>query len=283
VNRLHRAYETLGISDGASLRELRASYRALVRKWHPDNFGKEPVRQHQAMEMLKDINEAYELILGDINSRSKITSLEQVREWVPSAASEWVSPSTEYSTSSEGFKASKEVEAHNLSAYFLTGVFTFLKSWQNVLFAALVLTVVYKSFATFGGLGSALEMLALPTVLAIICNTSRLGSKRSTWAAYVTVVCMSGAVMLIDSILYKNEINEALVDENSQPSGASAEVRVYGGYVPQGAPGRLFSDRNIKGTEGPTLPKPPNVMPPAAPLAPEMPAAPSAPIAPPAR
>lgn len=58
-------YEILNISQDASFAEMKASYRTLSKKWHPDlNPNMDTV------SIMQDINESYS-ILRDINLRSK--------------------------------------------------------------------------------------------------------------------------------------------------------------------------------------------------------------------
>jgi len=61
-NILIEAYRTLDIEPGASLEEVKKSYRELVRVWHPDRFTHDPRLQKKAQEKLKQINLAYEII-----------------------------------------------------------------------------------------------------------------------------------------------------------------------------------------------------------------------------
>ena len=59
-----KAYELLGVKPGVSPRELKAAHRDLAKVWHPDRFGHDPRLQQKAQEKLKEINEAYELLIS---------------------------------------------------------------------------------------------------------------------------------------------------------------------------------------------------------------------------
>jgi hypothetical protein len=58
-----RAFAQLGLSPGASPAQVRAQYKALVRRWHPDRFLSDPRGQAEAADRMREINAAYELIL----------------------------------------------------------------------------------------------------------------------------------------------------------------------------------------------------------------------------
>ncbi|MBR4941580.1 MAG: J domain-containing protein [Clostridia bacterium] len=54
-------YKVLGVAPSASDDEIRAAYRALAKKYHPDNYVNNPVAD-LAAEKMKEINAAYEQI-----------------------------------------------------------------------------------------------------------------------------------------------------------------------------------------------------------------------------
>ncbi len=58
-------YEVLGVSRGASDREIKRAYRQLVKKLHPDRNGDDP----EALARFKEVSEAYE-VLGDPERRT---------------------------------------------------------------------------------------------------------------------------------------------------------------------------------------------------------------------
>ena len=54
-------YEVLGVSKNASDDEIKNAYRALARKYHPDNYADNPLSD-LASEKMKEINAAYDRI-----------------------------------------------------------------------------------------------------------------------------------------------------------------------------------------------------------------------------
>ncbi len=56
-------YEVLGVSKNASDEEIKNAYRALARKYHPDNYADNPLSD-LASEKMKEINEAYDEIVN---------------------------------------------------------------------------------------------------------------------------------------------------------------------------------------------------------------------------
>lgn len=67
---LSKAYELLGVKPGVSSRELKAAHRDLAKVWHPDRFVHDPRLQEKAQEKLKEINEAYDLLISGKTPRS---------------------------------------------------------------------------------------------------------------------------------------------------------------------------------------------------------------------
>ena len=54
-------YEVLGVPQGASEEEIKAAYRELVKKYHPDKYQNNPLAD-LAEEKLREVNEAYEYL-----------------------------------------------------------------------------------------------------------------------------------------------------------------------------------------------------------------------------
>ena len=54
-------YEVLGVKPGASQEEIKSAYRKLVKQYHPDQYGDNPLK-NLAEEKLAEINKAYDMI-----------------------------------------------------------------------------------------------------------------------------------------------------------------------------------------------------------------------------
>ncbi len=58
---MRNPYEVLGVSPNATDDEVKSAYRQLARKYHPDNYGDNPLAD-LAQEKMQEINEAYDAI-----------------------------------------------------------------------------------------------------------------------------------------------------------------------------------------------------------------------------
>ena len=62
-------YSNLEVPYGADLETVRASWRRLVRRYHPDLHGTDPEKQRVATELVKGLNQAFEQIRKRLEKR----------------------------------------------------------------------------------------------------------------------------------------------------------------------------------------------------------------------
>jgi DnaJ-domain-containing protein 1 len=59
---IRRAYAALEVPVGSSFETVHKSYRALMRKYHPDHHSESPEKQKTATELTQELTEAYKLL-----------------------------------------------------------------------------------------------------------------------------------------------------------------------------------------------------------------------------
>ena len=62
-------YEVLGVKEGATEEEIKAAYKELVKKYHPDKYADNPLSD-LAEEKMQEINEAYDMLMKGFNTTS---------------------------------------------------------------------------------------------------------------------------------------------------------------------------------------------------------------------
>ena len=63
-----RAYAILGLEKGCAPDQLKATYRRLVKRWHPDRFAADPAGQAEASARLREINGAFRIVAEDLGA-----------------------------------------------------------------------------------------------------------------------------------------------------------------------------------------------------------------------
>ena len=123
-------YEVLGVSPSARESEIKAAYRALAKKYHPDKYTDSPLAD-VAEEKMKEINEAYDEIMNSKKSGSSYSS-----------AGSYGTASSEYYQvrvliqqnrldEAERILDSETGPDHKAEWYFLRGMCYFRRGWMQ--------------------------------------------------------------------------------------------------------------------------------------------------------
>ncbi|MGN0660070.1 MAG: J domain-containing protein [Emergencia sp.] len=67
---MNNPYEVLGLKPGASEAEIKAAYKELVKKYHPDKYQNNPLAD-LAEEKMQEINEAYDALMKGRSSAGR--------------------------------------------------------------------------------------------------------------------------------------------------------------------------------------------------------------------
>lgn len=66
---MRNPYEILGVKENATQEEIKLAYRELAKKYHPDQYGNNPLRD-LAEEKMRELNEAYDFLMKNQNNYS---------------------------------------------------------------------------------------------------------------------------------------------------------------------------------------------------------------------
>ena len=132
-------YEILGVSRNASPAEIKAAYRELVKKYHPDKYQGNPLAD-LAEEKLQQINEAYDALIRDGGASSGSSSAYQSESSYNTGSSADYSQIRMAVDRGDLYQAEQmliNIGVHDAEWYFLSGVVAFKKGYiqdgiQNV-------------------------------------------------------------------------------------------------------------------------------------------------------
>jgi molecular chaperone DnaJ len=128
-------YEVLGIREGASIDEIKSAYRELVKKYHPDRYTDNPLKD-LAEEKMVEINEAYDYLTKNNNtSTNNGYSSSNYRGYDEGSSDNYNFQKIRDFINRNDFK-SAEAELNNIGTknaewYFLSGIISMRKGWYN--------------------------------------------------------------------------------------------------------------------------------------------------------
>ncbi|MBR4909816.1 MAG: J domain-containing protein [Clostridia bacterium] len=130
-------YAVLGVSRDASDEQIKAAYKELARKYHPDNYADNPLSD-LAADKMKEINEAYDSIM---NSR-RGSSGSKSSGYNPNGASDF--PEVRKLINSGRLEQAQELldgvppSGRNAEWYFLNGTVLHRRGWFDEAFTSFV-------------------------------------------------------------------------------------------------------------------------------------------------
>ncbi|MBE6020778.1 MAG: J domain-containing protein [Clostridiales bacterium] len=121
-------YEVLGVNKNASMDEIKAAYKELVKKYHPDKYQDNPLSS-LAEEKMQEINEAYDTLCkthgggggysGSQGGGGSTPELQQARQMI--------NQGNIYGAEAILNKTS----VRNAEWYFLSGMLSYRKGWYD--------------------------------------------------------------------------------------------------------------------------------------------------------
>ncbi|OPJ61216.1 J domain-containing protein [Clostridium oryzae] len=90
---MQNPYEILGVREGASKEEIKKAYRELAKKYHPDQYGNNPLKD-LAEERMIEVNEAYEYLMKNASSSTSSSSSSYSKRSEYNSSSSYNNPNT---------------------------------------------------------------------------------------------------------------------------------------------------------------------------------------------
>lgn len=136
-------YKVLGVSENATQEEIRAAYLALVKKYHPDKYTDNPLKE-LAGEKLKEINQAYETLTKKPTSTETNGAYGGYSAYDSGYGKQQSSYSGEYAEEFRRVRAYinqnnvnaaqaalNRIPLHNAEWYYLFGIIYFRQGWYQ--------------------------------------------------------------------------------------------------------------------------------------------------------
>lgn len=129
-------YEVLGVRQNASQDEIRAAYKELVKKYHPDRYQNNPLAD-LAQEKLQEINEAYDTLTkngnGNYSNFNNNASYQSTGTHQNTPTQEFmeIRRYLDLGNLSAAEQMLAQISNRNAEWFFLSGILSYRKGWYD--------------------------------------------------------------------------------------------------------------------------------------------------------
>lgn len=137
-------YSLLGVDKNATDEQVKAAYRDMARKFHPDNFNDNPAAVEMANEKMKEINEAYDQIINSRKNKGRSAGSGYGNNWgagQQSASSNF--NDVRRMINNGQFEQAQEIldgvppEKRDAEWYFLNGCVLYRRGWFDAAYTSM--------------------------------------------------------------------------------------------------------------------------------------------------
>lgn len=128
-------YKVLGVSPNASDEQVKQAYRALAKKYHPDNYTNNPIAD-LAAEKMKEINSAYDMIMKMRHGTAGSSNDGQSQDYGTNSAGgnpsfAVIRNNISYGNLDKAEELLMQINDRNAEWYFLMGSVYYRRGWMD--------------------------------------------------------------------------------------------------------------------------------------------------------
>lgn len=127
-------YEVLGVNENAPKEDIKKAYRQLAKKYHPDQYGNNPLK-NLAEEKMRDINAAYDYLMKNSSNASYSNNSYESSDNTYSGENSDLYKSIEVAINSGDLRSAESKLAgcrtRDAEWNYLMGILNVKKSWYN--------------------------------------------------------------------------------------------------------------------------------------------------------
>lgn len=131
---MNNPYEILEIKEGASKEEIKKAYRELAKKYHPDQYGDNPLKD-LAEEKMRELNEAYDYLIKNSSDSNFSSSSNNNSSRYSNSSSSSNYQSVRMDIQGGNFMAAESklnnIGIHDAEWNYLMGIIHMRKGWYD--------------------------------------------------------------------------------------------------------------------------------------------------------
>lgn len=129
---MRNPYEVLGIKEGSSKEEIKKAYRELAKKYHPDQFNQNPLKD-LAEDKMRELNAAYDQLMKEPESSYSSSNYSNSTSYNKSDSNIYsaIRMDIQNNNLNEADEKLRQLNSKDAQWFFLKGLVSLRKGWTD--------------------------------------------------------------------------------------------------------------------------------------------------------